>query len=37
MEDTVAYDIAKKGCSVVEHCQTENIWPTGVQSKAKEN
>ena len=37
MEDSIAYDIAKKGCSIVEHRQTGNIWLTGAQSKTKEN
>ena len=37
MEDSIPYDIAKRGRSIVVCCQTGNIWLTGVQSKAKEN
>ena len=36
MEDSIAYDIAKKGCSIVEHRRTGNIGLTGVQSKTNE-
>ena len=31
MEDSIAYDIVKKGRSIVERRQTGNIWLTGVQ------
>ena len=30
MEDSIAYDIGKKGRSIVERRQTGNIWLTGV-------
>ena len=31
MEVSTAYDVVEKGRSIVEHCQTGNIWLTGVQ------
>ena len=37
MEDSIAYDIGKKGRSIVERRQTGNMWLAGVPSKAKEN
>jgi len=37
MEDSIAYDLARKGCSIVEHRQTGNIWLTGELTKKKEN
>ena len=30
MDNSIAYDIVKKGRSIVEHRQTGNIWLTGV-------
>ena len=30
MEDSIAYDIVRKGRSIVEYRQTGNIWLTGV-------
>jgi len=37
MEDSIAYDLARKGCSIVEHRLTGNIWLTGELSEKKEN
>ena len=37
MEVSIAYDIVKKGRSIVERRQTGNIWLTGVQYKMKGN